>query len=76
MDINNKKTLKLGNDKRHIKMNPNIKAVKNGPLTALSRITEGCISTRRKMNTEKRITKQENGKHRNRQTDNLAGLCL
>lgn len=28
------------------------------------------------MNTEGRITKQENDKHRNRETDNLASLCL
>lgn len=43
VDINNK-TLKLSNDRRHIKMNRNIKAVKNVPLTALSRrIIKGYI---------------------------------
>ena len=78
MDINNKKTLKFGNDIRHIKMN--LEMVKNVAFTALSRrITKGCISTWRKMNREERITKQEKDfydKHRNREIDYLVRLCL
>ena len=69
MGINNKKYQNLAIIK-NIKINSNIKTVKNEPLPALSRRnTEGCILARGKTSPEKRITKQKTDKHRNRQTN-------